>query len=389
MKRFLRYILIGLVCIGCNSDLPNEYKNLDNVKVLPAGSEPVTNIDFKKEIEFGNNNETTLGYIQDIAVDKNGNIYIADSQQANIKIFDTDGNLDKTLGRKGEGSKEFINLQDIRVHNSKLYALDYTKKQIIVFSLDSSKVITSLDLATNKDDIPELDNSHFAEFYLRSDSTFLISFYKNSLPNDKKEWSKAIRTQYWYIIDQNGKIISEKLHEMKSAVRTFITRNLKTVDRETGLYGKALVSVASNNNIYSSWSEHFLIKSHDLQWNYQNAFYYPHKRIPLTEESAKEAGIPKIVIDGMSKMDLPTYWPAIDKLLTDSKDRLWVSTIISDQSKRNWHILKKDGSLLSDFTWPVDKKIEIVKNNHILVQETDPKTNSQKITRYEYNLINS
>jgi sugar lactone lactonase YvrE len=49
-----------------------------------------------------------FNYPSDIAVDKNGNIYILDAGNARIQKFDPDGKYLATIGRKGQGPGEFI-----------------------------------------------------------------------------------------------------------------------------------------------------------------------------------------------------------------------------------------------------------------------------------------
>jgi sugar lactone lactonase YvrE len=49
-----------------------------------------------------------FNYPSDIAVDKDGNIYILDAGNTRIQKFDTDGNYLATIGRKGQGPGEFI-----------------------------------------------------------------------------------------------------------------------------------------------------------------------------------------------------------------------------------------------------------------------------------------
>jgi len=70
--------------------------------------------------------------------------------------------------------------------------------------------------------------------------------------------------------------------------------------------------------------------------------------------------------------DLPTTWPALDKMLVDDKNRLWVAVIVADQDIYQWWVLDgSDGSLLARFTWPRTRQIEVVKNGKLYTSEAN------------------
>lgn len=372
-------------CNNQQSKLPDDLKNLEHVTIHASDTESENGIEFEKEAKFGDTKNVHLGRFTDVATDSDGNVYIADSDQSNIKVFKPNGDFLKTLGREGKGPGEFTNIQKILISDSSLYLYDDSQKRIVVFNIDSSEIEKTIKIATNKDNIPKLKEAYFSTFYPRDDGTFLTSFYTNSFPGDKKKWSKVVRNKLYYIMDNDGEIISDNLLEIKSGTRIFIPTGPITVDRETGLYPQSLVSVSNNGKIYSSWSNHFLVKVYSPQGRYQQAYYYPHERVLLTQKSANEQGLPEMVTDGMSNLDLPEYWPSIDQLFVDKKNRLWVSKIISDQSKREWYLLDADGNLLSKFIWPANKKVQMINRNHLYTLETDSQTGIQNIVRYKFN----
>jgi hypothetical protein len=138
-------------------------------------------------------------------------------------------------------------------------------------------------------------------------------------------------------------------------------------------YGKLLMNLSDDNNIYTAWSENFLIKVYNQDGEYRYAFYYPYERVPLSQASSKEAEIPKYFVENISQMELPETWPALHSMKTNSKNRLWISTIVKNMNVYQWWVLNQKGRLLARFTWPRSRKIEIIKNGYLYAKQKDAK----------------
>lgn len=94
----------------------------------------------KKEIEitnsFGKESNPFL-YPSEVDVDSSGNIYILESNEKRIQVFDKNGNYKKVIGRKGQGPGEFQTPIYICVSNKdKLYVADITRRCISIFRKD-------------------------------------------------------------------------------------------------------------------------------------------------------------------------------------------------------------------------------------------------------------
>jgi len=80
--------------------------------------------------------------------------------------------------------------------------------------------------------------------------------------------------------------------------------------------------------------------------------------------------------------NLPESWPALNDLLIDDENRLWVSTIVEDFEIFEWWVLEETGELITRFKWPRDEPIEVVKNGYMYTLETDEDTGLQQVVRY-------
>ncbi|MEW6456711.1 MAG: 6-bladed beta-propeller [Acidobacteriota bacterium] len=77
-----------------------------------------------------------LGSIHDCAVDREKNIWIADSRKFDIKKIDKYGNFLFSLGRKGQGPGEFLFPSGICIKGDEIYVVDPRRRDLQVFQKD-------------------------------------------------------------------------------------------------------------------------------------------------------------------------------------------------------------------------------------------------------------
>jgi len=117
-------------------------EEVDRVTVVKNPKQPMYKEDFctiKEDLSIGKA-EGQEGYmfnrIQDIAVDDNGDIYAADSQATQIRVFDPKGKFLRTIGRKGQGPGEFTGIHSIQITaNKELMLYDDWQHRLVYFSL--------------------------------------------------------------------------------------------------------------------------------------------------------------------------------------------------------------------------------------------------------------
>ncbi|MBI3008982.1 MAG: 6-bladed beta-propeller, partial [Candidatus Omnitrophica bacterium] len=75
-----------------------------------------------------------------IAVDKDGNIFIADSFRHNVLVFNKDYNLWFEFGGLGTGTGWFINPSEIAIDETgRIYVVDWGNGRIQVFEIEKPK----------------------------------------------------------------------------------------------------------------------------------------------------------------------------------------------------------------------------------------------------------
>lgn len=81
-----------------------------------------------------------LGRVYDMAVDEKEMIYVPDSSAGDIKIFNSDGRLYKTIGRKGLGPVEFISPIRIDLDSERICVQDIGQYKYILFDRDFNEI---------------------------------------------------------------------------------------------------------------------------------------------------------------------------------------------------------------------------------------------------------
>lgn len=101
-----------------------------------------TRLVLREEIAIGNKEgreEDMLLQPIDIDTDDDGNMYILDRKALHIKVYDGQGQLVRTIGKKGQGPGEFQSPSDIQITPQKeILVCDPVVRKLLFFRLDGS-----------------------------------------------------------------------------------------------------------------------------------------------------------------------------------------------------------------------------------------------------------
>ncbi|MDR8393847.1 6-bladed beta-propeller [Aliifodinibius sp. S!AR15-10] len=378
-----------IITWGCipqkKKELPKEVQEVKNLTVHAADTQPTFEITLEKVISFGSSDDVLIGRLGDVAVDDSGRVFIADVQKQLINVFGPDGRFITQLGREGKGPSEFSYIKRLQVRNDHLYASDanFGIRKVGVFTLDTLAGHKTIILARNKGNYQSLNMTYpgIDRIFVRNNGTYLAEFISDSAKPTRK-WQNVEIRGLLYSLDRSGKIASDKLFEFKKEIRTYHL-GLSPIEP---FFGNALTALSSDNSIYWAGPDYFLIKEYSPEGAYRHAFYYPHKKISLTRESAIEAGVPDLYIKNMRSMDLPESWPVLRDMKIDDRDRLWVATTVKNMKVHQWWVLKQDGQLIARFNWPRSKPIQVIKNGYLYTRETEEETGLEQIVRYRFKM---
>jgi hypothetical protein len=391
-------ILMAIMCLSCSSqevqNLPEQAQALDNLTIYSADAEPAWKIQLLREQVFGNTDKVLVGQLGSMAIDESGRVFITDFNQYSIHVFEPDGRYVTRLGEEGSGPGEFLFGPTLKFISNHLYAYDQRQLKVNVFSPVSLTLSHTLNL--NPKNMNRLEGlsgfSSFPWILFRSDGTFLTCF-NQPLYSDPEQPGYNLEVERYmkcYFMDVEGRIKDDKILEVRDT--RFLAGSVKKGDFSIGVFrhfaARPLLTLSEDDQIYSAWSEDFLIKVYDREGNYLRAWYYPYQKVKLTKENALQKAQSVYGRDIITRNlgALPETWPALNDLLVDDENHLWVSTIVEDFDVYEWWVLEETGELITKFEWPRDEPIEVVKNGYMYTRQTDEETGLQQIVRYRIEL---
>ncbi|MFU8861672.1 MAG: 6-bladed beta-propeller [Cyclonatronaceae bacterium] len=378
-----------IVIWGCSNPNPDpvpiQFQELENLTVLSSDAKPAATLSFTKDAVYGDTDEVLIGIIQDVAVDNSGRVFIADAPRMVLYAFEPDGRFITRIGRDGRGPGEFNTIKSLHILGDRLYVYDPGQYRIHVFTLNDLAVEKSVYLAENRSRYPALAKTMpwISDVYVRNDDTYIAKFLAEDKSPALQHWQNYDVRGLFYLLNNTG-IISGELLEFRSEIRTRFPFMQAVFDFHfKAFFGNALPVISSDNRIHIAEPDYFLIKRYGSDGVYEKAFFYPIEKIPLTQGSAIEAGVPDEYASNMPSKDLPEFWPVLTEMKIDNEDRLWVATTVGDMSVYEWWLLESSGNVFARFEWPRNKPIVFVKHDYIYTRETDDETGLMQVVRYK------
>jgi len=141
-------IVFSMIFFGSSAEQKPQWKGSmtkeGDVIVVKNPSEPLYKgniLAFKEELSFGGAEAKpgeSFAEIGQILLDEKENIFVLDSKDANIKIFDKAGKYLKTIGKKGQGPGELSQPERISLFKRKkeLMVFEGTRRQLTYFAAD-------------------------------------------------------------------------------------------------------------------------------------------------------------------------------------------------------------------------------------------------------------
>jgi len=376
-------ISIILLVAACSSKpeikIPEQIKKLENLTVIPPETEASHSIDFKRNAKFGETEDVIVGELTGVAVDSLGRVYIADESQNIIHVYKPNARYLRQIGSEGKGPGEFVDIASVVQDGQYLYGYDRDQDRLNVYSLDSLKYSYAIPLLRNDRNIEALSRRYPSSYYVFDDGKLLVGF---SQPFGMRGLEEE-RNILYYVLNREGQVVSDTTIFTHQADENIINRENNGMIMVRPPYGReAILKVGDDDQLYTSWTEDFLIKIYDADGSYQKAIYYPYQQASLDINEILKKYESKRPKDIVRNADNPSTWPAINSIVVDDKSRIWVSTITDNKEIYQWWVISNEGDLQAKFQWPRNRTIEEIKEGNVYTQETDQETGVEQIVRY-------
>ncbi|MBL7084321.1 MAG: 6-bladed beta-propeller [Candidatus Aminicenantes bacterium] len=377
-------VLIILVSFG---DQKVEWKgkiDIENgIKIINNPKEPLygeIKFELEEDLSIGNeDDENYLFYgVGDIQVDEGGNIYVLDSRNHRLQVFDKNGNYLRTIGKKGQGPGEFnvpthLQLDD---ETGNIFVTDRSRT-IVIFEKEGKYIDKDIHLAEYLDD-----------FYLDSDRCIWGKF---SLPGmDIYRFIKKVThtgkvektfTEIPYYVNRI-KLSSSKVGASGSMGGYFFTHGyeddlfISKIDNHTFVYGHSkkyeLVAVDKSGNTL------FIIRKDESRKELTKNEKDRIKNRIKGNIMKQGHFVPEISIK------FPDYMPYFFSIIPDNKGRIYVrKNPVSRESNINheYDVFNKEGLYL--YKTNLNYYPEVIKNGYIYTRIVSEETGAEQIKRYK------
>jgi len=326
--------------------------NLQNNRFKPSELE----VDLTIGVNEGDENYMLLDP-KDIDSDSLGNIYIVESANGTIRKFDRDGKFVSSIGRKGQGPGEFLELHSIEINNKdEIYAFDSNQRKIDVFNPAGELLKTIrmtrvrvLDFALDENGDIYIGQEKYRETEEQRRREYVVSRFYPEKNLDVDIYSK--RPQRRETI-----IIKKKRGELRISRPLYVRW-----------------SIGPNNMIYVEGIGNYEIEAYSAA----KKIMFKFDRVLMTGQ--KEALTKQEYIDGFSRRTIVpgesgrsiNIYPLFRSISIDNQGRVWVALMtsqsyVSSQKASIFDVFSSEGMYL--FTTIIDLNIRsklLFKNDHV------------------------
>jgi len=302
-------------------------------------------------------------------IDSDENIYISDRSENVIKVFNRDGQVLKTIGRKGGGPGEFESIGSMMVlPDKRLLVMDFQLRRTSLF-----------DPAWNFTTSVQWRNSHFELFFV-TDSTYTISEdtfgQERELHVKTYDFANNERLTYGKFTPYGMKL--HRQGDMAFAISDpFKTRSVLTGD-------------LSNHLLYHCLNNSYLIEVYGTDGKVCSKLDRPYQPLPFTEKDKQDyvaqfADNDNPVFQEMAKgIELPASKPVVERMFVDEEGRLWVATNEEKEQEdvtfTAYDIFNKDGFYEAKVWLDVEPGAFV--NGKMYSMHTDKDTDIRSLKRY-------
>ncbi len=249
--------------------------------------------------------EYIFSQIRSIAVDEKDRIYVLDTKEAHVKVFDKNGDYIKTIGRKGQGPGEMslpfsicitsqneIVVQDLNNRSIMFYSLDgnfikslsVAKIIMVGFNIDSrGNIIGIISIRGPDKQVTELQK-------LDSELSYLYSFGSFSLPSRSSTFNPFMSELCW--------------------------------------------AISEDDNVICGYPEKYEFKLFNPEGKIIRKVIKDYKPVKITQEEIEKR---KKSLPGPMKLDIPQYHSAYQDLSIDEENRIFVQTWERSENEEGYY----------------------------------------------------
>ncbi len=309
---FCSAVILLISCGKQRNGWKGTIEEVDGITVVKNPREPMYGnevFSIEEDLKIGEiqgDENYMFNVIGPLAVDDEGNIYVADLGERHIKVFDVNGEFLRVFGREGQGPGEFGRIWDIYINaKNELMVIDERYRKIHYFSL-SGEFVRSKGLGGIIGSIRGLASLHYILLYFDSNENFYVRAVIYDPPRFHFELFK---------IDS----ATDRLTTIAKTLDWDPFEGLNP-DRPAELYCR----VMDNGCLLYGYPRSYELQIFNPQGKILKKIIRDYDPVPLTEE--EEAEKEERRKRAGKKTKFPSRHPAFSYLAVDDESRIYVRT---------------------------------------------------------------
>lgn len=335
---------------------------INGITVVKNPKEPMVGEDafiLGEELSIGGaegKGEYLFSVLRDIAADFEERIYVLDSKEAHIKIFDGNGRYIKTFGKKGQGPGEMSRPSSLEITPQNEIAVnDPSARKIHFFSLDG----------TFSRAVSQTDRAFFSDPKVDEDGNITASFM---------------------IMDEEVTYVLEKFTpQLKDLLPIFSTRVAKYPSIDP-FFPQCYWDVLKGNKLVWGFPDKYELHVLDSEGKLEKKIIKEYDPVKITEEE-KEKVIEERFggrenIDPIVKLSWDEHHNAFIHLCIDDEGRIFVRTYerVPGREEFYYDVFDPEGKYLAKI--PLKSRPYVIKSDKLYTIEED-EDGYQAVKRYK------
>jgi len=369
---------------GQKAEWQGKIETEDGIKVIKNPAEPLYGeIKFELEEDLSIGNEEDENYLfyraRDIQVDTEGNIYVLDSGNHRLQIFDKDGKYFRSIGKRGQGPGEFSQPSCLQLDDEtgNIFVADFRSMTIIIFEKEGKYIDNDIHLVEFLND-----------FYLDSDRCIWGKF---SLPGINVMYRSIKKLNLTGKVEKTFAEFPYHIQRIEiSKIREGNTSTLLAAMVHHGYEDDLFVSRVDNDTFIYGHSKKYELVAVDKAGDV--LFMIRKDESPIKITKSERDRIKNRIKEGIMmqghyipdiSLKFPDYMPYFYSIITDNQSRIYVRknpVARESNTDHKYDVFNKEGLYL--YKIHLDHYPEVIKDGYIYTIVVNEETGLEQIKRY-------
>ncbi|MDX1590638.1 MAG: 6-bladed beta-propeller [Balneolaceae bacterium] len=374
-------LTILIIIQACSSspeiEVPEDIAAMENVAVFSGMEEPQFDISLTEEARFGDTDTVFISSISGIAVDNNGNLFLADRSEATVHAYTPEGEYKFSVGRSGEGPGEFNAAYQPRMHNGELYVLDINQQRMSIFDPSDGTYLRAQPLGSGGP-----DTSGFPVRAEPLDEGRLLVFFNQMQGEGETYYNNRIPR----ILDEEGNVFRSGFIEFRPSEMHMIRNDNAIQMISLPFMGSSYADITPDDHIIWGFSDRLLLHEVNLEGEVIRSIYYSRESPPLDREGILANYEDEVLKDALRQIDFPENRQAFTAVTVDDEGRIWLTLPTVNEEENEVWVLAETGEKLAAFTRPATDQLELVKDGYVYFRVTEEETGIVEVVKYRFDL---